>query len=98
MKFFAFNTIIRLIIQSYNMKELNDEELYPLSGWDSVEENLSYSDIYLKRLQQQIAKAANSKFPSSSNLPNRKHIRIKSKEYFSTKISNCHLKRDKEFL
>ena len=36
------------------MKEVNEEELYPLSGWDSIEENQSYSDIFIKKLQQHI--------------------------------------------
>lgn len=80
------------------MKELNEEEIYPLSGWDNIEENLSYSEIYIKQLQQQLNKVVNSKLPPSSSLPNRTHIRNKSKDYFSTKLSNGHFKRDKEFL
>lgn len=61
------------------MKEVNEEELYPLSGWDSIEENLSYSDIFIKKLQKNIQKAVNSKLPSSPNPLNRTHLRKKSK-------------------
>ena len=65
------------------MKKVNDEEeFYPLSGWDIAEDNLSYNDTFIKKLQQHIQKVVNSKSPQPPHFPNRTHFRRKSKEYF----------------
>ena len=52
------------------MKKVNDEEeLYPLSGWDIAEDNLSsYSDTFIKKKSAKYPKSCEFKIATASSL------------------------------